>query len=404
MSPPILTMSTSKFERAVLLRKVHEKRLTRAKAAEILGLSLRQVERLCRRYRQAGPAALALRRRGQPSNHQLARALRESVLELVRARCADFGPTLALEKLVECHGLVVSKETLRKWVTEDGLCKLMELFFCDAESTFNHFDATCKYLGNHGKPLAFYSDKAAVFRVNRPEPHGGDGVTQLGRALSDLNIDIIWPNSAPAKGRVERANLTLQDRLVKELRLNGISSVDAANAFAPGFVADYNARFSKAPRNGFDARRPVLATENLDDIFTWQETRQVSQSLTFNYRRQLFLLEHTEATRTLADKRLTVYELNDGTVQIRHDGKVLAMTSFAKEEAQITQGAIVSNKLLSGVLQQFKDKQATKEPENLAKARTKRYKRLLLQRIKATGESPNPTSLLCWIPDISTLP
>jgi len=99
----------------------------------------------------------------------------------------------------------------------------------------------------------------------------------------------------------------------------------------------------------------------------------------------LFLPEDTEATRTLAGKRLTVYELNDGTVQVRHDGKVLTMTSFAKEEAKITQGAIVSNKLLSGVLQQIKDKQATKDSENLAKARTKRDKPLLLQRIKATG-------------------
>ncbi len=194
MSPAGLTMSTSEFERAALLRKVHEKRLTQAKAAEILGLSLCQMERLCRRYRKAGPAALALRRRGQPSNHRLARALKESVLELVRARYADFGPTLALEKLVECHGLVVSKETLRKWMTEDGLSvpharrrdrvhqprhrrsctgeliqidgcdhewfeerserctllvyiddatsKRMELFFCDAESAFNYFDAT----------------------------------------------------------------------------------------------------------------------------------------------------------------------------------------------------------------------------------------------------------------------
>ncbi len=117
MSPPVLTMSTSEFERAVLLRKVHKERPTQAKAAEILGLSLRQFERLCRRYRKAGPAALALRRRGQPSNHRLARALKESVLELVRARYADFGPTLALEKLVECHGLVVFKETLRKWMS-----------------------------------------------------------------------------------------------------------------------------------------------------------------------------------------------------------------------------------------------------------------------------------------------
>ena len=114
-------MSKQEFERAVLLRKVLDKRLTQHKAAEILGLSLRQVERLCRRYRTAGPAALASRRRGRASNHRVAESHRQSVLQLVRARYADFGPTLAREKLLECHGLEVSKETLRKWMTEDGL-------------------------------------------------------------------------------------------------------------------------------------------------------------------------------------------------------------------------------------------------------------------------------------------
>ena len=121
MSVPVLTMSKHEFERAVLLRKVHEKRLTQRKAAEVLGLSLRQVERLCQRYRMEGPAALASRRRGRASNHQLPVSLRASVLEVVRGRYADFGPTLAREKLVECHGLQVSRETLRKWMTEDGL-------------------------------------------------------------------------------------------------------------------------------------------------------------------------------------------------------------------------------------------------------------------------------------------
>ena len=437
MSPPVLTMSKHEFERAVLLRKVCEKRLTQRKAAEILGLSLRQIERLCRRYRTTGPASLASQRRGRTSNHQLPPSLRESVLELVRARYADFGPTLALEKLTECHDVSLSKETLRKLMTEDGLwvpharrrdrvhqprhrrsclgeliqidgcdhewfeeraprctllvyvddatSKLMVLHFCNGESTFNYFDATRNYLDSHGKPVAFYSDKAAVFRINRPEPRGGDGVTQFGRALDDLNIDIICANSAQAKGRVERANLTLQDRLVKELRLNAVSSVDAANAFAPKFIADYNTRFGKAPSNAFDAHRPVLATEKLDDIFTWQETRRVSQSLTFSYQKRLFLLQDAPETRALAGKRVTVVELNDGTVQARHDGKVLSMKSFSKDDAQITQGAIVSNKLLSGALQHIKDKQATKDLEKLNKARTKREKRLLQQRAKAVA-------------------
>ena len=105
---------------------------------------------------------------------------------------------------------------------DDATSSLLQLYFCDGESTFNYFEATRRYLGSHGKPVAFYSDKASVFRSNRPEPQGGEGVTQFGRALNELNIDIICANSAAAKGRVERANSTLQDRLVKELRLRGI--------------------------------------------------------------------------------------------------------------------------------------------------------------------------------------
>ena len=150
-----------------------------------------------------------------------------------------------------------------------------------------------------------------MFRSNRPEPQGGDGVTQFGRALNDLNVDIICANSAPAKGRVERANSTLRDRLVKELRLQGVSSIEAANAFAPAFVADYNARFAKAPHKPFNAHRALLPTEVLDESFTWQETRKLSHSLTFNYQRQLFVIPDTEETRLLAGQRLTVVELSD---------------------------------------------------------------------------------------------
>lgn len=179
---------------------------------------------------------------------------------------------------------------------DDATSSLQQLYFCDGESTFNYFEATRRYLVSHGKPVAFYSDKASVFRSNRPEPQGGDGVKQFGRALNDLNIDIICANSAPAKGRVERANSTLQDRLVKELRLQGSFSIESANALAPEFVADFNRRFAKAPRNPFNAHRALLPTEVLDEIFTWQETRKLSQSLSFNYQRQLFLLTDTEET------------------------------------------------------------------------------------------------------------
>ena len=126
----------------------------------------------------------------------------------------------------------------------------------------------------------FYSDKYSVFRVNRKNAVGGNGHTQFGRALFELNIEGICANSSQAKGRVERANLTLQDRLVKELRLHGISDMAAANAYVPTFIADYNRRFAKPARNDFDAHRAVRPDEILDLIFTVREPRRVSHSLT----------------------------------------------------------------------------------------------------------------------------
>jgi hypothetical protein len=239
--------------------------------AEQLGLSLRQVERMYAAYKVAGAEGLVSRKRGAPSRRQMAPELRELAIALVRSRYPDFGPTLAHEKLVEVHHLQVSVATLRTWMVADGIwttrrerkqrvhqpryrraclgeliqidgclhhwfeargpqctalvciddatSRLMELRFARSESTFDYFEAARSYLGHHGKPVAFYSDKASIFHVNAKDPAGGNGFTQFGRAMSDLDIDIICANTAAAKGRVERAHQTLQDRLVKELRL-----------------------------------------------------------------------------------------------------------------------------------------------------------------------------------------
>ncbi len=176
----------------------------------------------------------------------------------------------------------------------------MHLHFTEAESTFSYFTATRAYLERHGKPLAFYSDKASVFRSNHKAPQGGDGYTQFGRAMYELNIESICANSSQAKGRVERANLTLQDRLVKELRLRGISNMPDANAFAAHFMASYNARFAKPPRSEHDCHRPLHSDEDLDLIFAWREARRVSQRLTVQYDKVLYLLADTPQSRRLA--------------------------------------------------------------------------------------------------------
>ena len=192
----------------------------------------------------------------------------------------------------------------------------MQLLFCASESAFSYFAAMRDYLATHGKPVALYSDKAGVFRNNRKEPKGGTGVTQFSRALNSLNIDIVCANTPAAKGRVERAHLTLQDRLVKELRLRAISDVDAANAYAPVFLADYNRRFARAPRSEHDAHRPLLPSNDLDRIFSWQETRRVSKSLTLNYKRVLYVLDPSEAARAAGGQRVGIEEREDGAPHV----------------------------------------------------------------------------------------
>ncbi|PSK85771.1 integrase-like protein [Limimaricola soesokkakensis] len=237
---------------------------------------------------------------GPAPNSRIHAAKRDYALSLIRESYADFGPTLAAKRLRDDHGPMVSRETLRKLMVEDGLwlsreqrraflrprlrrecfgeliqidgsehrwfedrgdyCTLLVFFddatgtlkvlrFVTSESTFSYFEALERYLVQHGRPVAFYSDKHPVFRVPKPSDHM-TGMTQFGRAQAELQIEILCAHSSQAKGRVERANRTLPDRLVKELRLAGISDIAAANAFLPGFVARYNAKFAK-PAAGY---------------------------------------------------------------------------------------------------------------------------------------------------------
>src|ERR1700710_2346525 len=330
-----ITMSMRELDRVKVIEAVAEARLKPGPAAERLGLSVRQVERLVLRYRAAGVAGLGSGKRGRPGNHQLPGGKAQRALALIRERYEDFGPTLACEKLRACHGIDLAVETVRtlmmasglwiarkqrppkiyqprnrrsclgeliqidgsdhRWFDErapactllvfidDATSRLMTLHFTATESTFSYFEATRRYIEAYGKPVALYSDRASVFSVNHRSSKADKGVTQFGRALYELNVDTFCANSSQAKGRVERANLTLQDRLVKELRLRAISTRAAANAFAPHFIVDFNARFAKPPMRDFDAHRPVRADEDLDLLFTWRLQRKVSLSLTVQY-------------------------------------------------------------------------------------------------------------------------
>jgi hypothetical protein len=254
----------------------------------------------------------------------------------------------------------------------------MELLFCESESAFSYFAAMRSYLEQHGKPVALYSDKATVFRVNTKEPGGGTGVTQFVRALSSLNIDIVCANTPAAKGRVERAHLTLQDRLVEELRLRGISDVEAANAFAPEFMADYNRRFARAPRSEHDAHRPLQPSDDLARIFSWQEARLVSKSLTLNYERVLYVLGPTDAARALRSKAVGIEEREDGSLRFWHGEHELLATAFPKEH-RVKQGEVVENKRLSATLDFIKAQQRERIEAKVAKPSTTLRKARLLR-------------------------
>jgi hypothetical protein len=233
---------------------------------------------------------------------------------------------------------------------DDATSRLMHLHFTHSESTFSYYEATRRYIELYGKPQAFYSDQAGVFRCNRPHATSGDGYTQFGRAMFELNIESICANSSQAKGRVERANLTLQDRLVKELRLQGISTMADANTYAPSYIADHNRRFAKPPRNDWDAHRPLREDEDLDLLFTWREQRKVSHVLTLQYDKTIYLIEDTKANRKLIGRYIDLYEYPDGRIEIRAEGVVIAYATYDRLP-QVDQGAIVDNKRLGHVLE-----------------------------------------------------
>lgn len=431
-------MSNKELDRASVMARLQEGSLSQRAAAEALGITERQVRRLLRGYEAHGAVALISKRRGKPSNRRLSSGLRDYAVAVVRERYADFGPTLACEKLRELHEVTVSAETLRSWMIAAGLwstrserrkrpqpprarrdclgelvqidgCEhdwfegrgprctllvyvddatgqLMELRFARTESTFDYFAATDRYLRRHGKPVAFYSDKHSIFRVNAKEALAGVGYTQFGRAMQDLNIDVICANSPAAKGRVERAHQTLQDRLVKELRLNAISDRESANAFIECFREDYNRRFARTPKNPRDAHRQLLPQDDLGRAFSWQEQRRLTKNLALHYKRVLYVVDATEASDRARGKLVDVREDADGTVHIEYRGTELSARAFAKD-ARVNPGAVVENKLLSHTLRIIEAAQRERDENRLASRRmTLRDKEKLRKSMGVTAE------------------
>ena len=383
----LLTMSNREITRLEVMQRLKDKRLTQKEAARLLGISVRQVKRLFRAYKAKGASGLVSQRRGQPSSNRLDAATIQKAIDLIYERYRDFGPTLAHEKLTEIHALRLCRESVRGIMITEGLWKpkrakqpethqmrerracfgelvqidgsdhawfegrgprctllvyiddatgrLGELWFVPEETFFGYCEASRHYFERYGKPVAFYSDKHGIFRVNQPRPLGlSSGLTQFGRAMQELDVQILCANTPQAKGRVERANQTLQDRLVKELRLLGISDIDSANAYLPEFRTDYNRRFAVQPRSTHDAHRPLLKAENLDLILTHQKTGTLSQNLTVQYNQLIYQIQTDRPDYTLRNAQVTVCESAKGGVTILYKNKPLSYTIYHKPQRQ----------------------------------------------------------------------
>ena len=386
-----VTMTTQELDRLKVIHQVLQRKLRWPHAAAQLALSIRQVGRLCARVRLEGHTGIIHRLRGQPSNHQLAAGRVERAVELVKARYPDFGPTFANEKLRERHQVVLSTWTLRQGMIRAGLwrprrqtvthrawrprracvgelvqldgsdhawfearaprcvlllyiddatSRLLDGAFVNVEDTLTLLRTTRSYLRRHGRPVAFYVDKDSIYTVNRQatieeQLQDSQPLTQFTRAMQALGITVIPAHSPQAKGRVERSFDTHQDRLVKELRLAGLSTRDAATRFLQErYIPDHNARFAVEPANPTDAHRPLLPTHPLDAICSIQTTRIVERDFTLRLQNRFFQLLPEQPVRVRPKDPVLIEQRVDGTTHLRCQGRYLAFQAIAKRPPQ----------------------------------------------------------------------
>jgi transposase-like protein len=357
--------------------------LTQGGIAALLGCDVRTVRRRLQRYRAAGDAGLVHASRGRRSNRAYSEELRERALDLVARQYADFGPTLAAEKLAERDGLLVGCETLRGWMTGAELWKpkprkvthrqwrerkacfgelvqvdtsvhdwfegrgekayLITLIddatsrvfmrFYEAESTATNMTHLRDYIARFGRPRAFYGDKASHFRTTRSatvqeELEGLEAQTQIERALCELDITYITAHSPQAKGRVERSFGTAQDRLVKELRLRNISDIETANSFLEEcYMPLVNERFAVPAAADVDAHRPAEGFD-LDAIFSFQETRTVTRDYTVRFANRRFQIRKASAAAGLVGSKVVVEQRLDASLHLRWRGDYLVFAEI----------------------------------------------------------------------------
>lgn len=363
-----LQMDEKQAKRLGVIEQVRRRTLTQALAAVQLGLSVRQIKRLCKAYKAQGASGLIHQATGRISNAAVDAASKRRWTAQVRQRYSDFGPTLAAEQL-RAQGFAHSVNALRQWMIEDGLwstkrprqqavhllrqrrprvgeliqidgsphrwleqrgpaccliafiddasSRLMAAHFVPTESTWGYLHALQSHITAHGRPLALYSDRHGIFTQHKAHGKAGQVLapTQFERALLQLDIESILALSPQAKGRVERLFQTLQDRLVKAMRLAGICTLEAANAFLPRYITEHNSRFAVAPASGQDAHRPYAGTPaELARICALHHQRSISAARVVQFESQVLVLR--TAQQTAAAKRVNIVQYEDARLEL----------------------------------------------------------------------------------------
>lgn len=379
-------MSQKEVKRAQILDMLKESKISQQEAAKQMGVTPRQVRRLVKRYREEGLDGLISKKRGRASNRRLHEATGAMVLALIGTHYRDFGPTLAQEKLAELHGIQLSVESTRQlmikaghWQRKKGgdICahpmrerrarfgemiqidgsphdwfegrsekctlivfiddatgRLTQLRFMPTETTLGYMSVLHDHILRHGAPAALYSDKHGIFRINA-KGAGAEAETQFSRAARELGIECIHAHSPQAKGRVERANQTLQDRLVKEMRLAGINDAESANAWLPSYIEDYNQRFAVIPKNASDAHLAYAGNdEALRRILSVQVTKTLSKNLSCQYGNQLLQVATTGTGLGLRGAKAMLHEHFDGSKELIWKKRKLTYDAMDKPRRQ----------------------------------------------------------------------
>lgn len=382
MTPQLLAMSKKDIDRHDVLQRLIRKEITRSHAAKLLKLTPRHVTRLKQAVITAGPAALINKQRGRPSHNQLPEKERVKIVTLLKAKYHDFGPTFAAEKLSELHKIdhdpktiralqikaglwkprrTKTKDEHRSWrprrsafgemiqfdgsyhdwfegrggsqeacllaSIDDATGKIVEAEFASHEGVFPVFAFWKRYVETHGKPRSIYLDKFSTYKMNSAMAKDNPDLrTQFQRAVIELQIEPLFANSPQAKGRVERLFDTLQDRLVKELRLAKITTVAAANRFLEKkFIPSFNDKFSVEPVSASDLHQTLTEKERqtLSSIFSRQEQRTIQNDFTFAFQHQWYQLTQNQPATVCKKDEVTIEEHLDHAIHVRLRSKEL---------------------------------------------------------------------------------